>query len=279
MPIAAGKKLLDALPGKDRRLPLFLIGGPCVIEDEAHSLSLADRIRSVCEKLDIPFIFKASFDKANRSSLSSYRGPGLEKGLKILSRIRESTGVPVVSDVHETWQVGPAAEVLDMLQIPAFLCRQTDLLQAAGRTQKPVNLKKGQFLSPCEIKNAVQKITATGNQKIILTERGTLFGYQNLIVDMRAIPIMSGLGYPVVIDASHSVQKPGGEGTSSGGDANDIPLIARCGIAAGAAGVFCEIHDNPPTALSDRHNSLLLNDLEPFLRSLIRIRSALDADQ
>lgn len=256
--------------------PLFLIGGPCVIESKDHALSLAGEIHSICQSLNIPFIFKASYDKANRSSLKSYRGPGLKEGLQVLSAIKQDLSIPVLSDVHETGQIQTAAEVLDIIQIPAFLCRQTDLLVAAARTQKPLNIKKGQFLSPYEVKNIVEKVTDQGNTNIILTERGTTFGYGNLVFDIRSIPIMKELGFPVVIDASHSVQYPGGEGPSSGGDAKFIPYIARAGISAGCDGIFCEIHDSPENSLSDKHNSLLLKDLPSFLKGLIKLRNAVN---
>ncbi len=255
--------------------PLFLIGGPCVLESEDHAIFLAKQIKTVCDNLGIPYIFKASYDKANRSSLASYRGPGFPDGLQILDTIKNTLNIPVLSDVHETAQVERAAQVLDVLQIPAFLCRQTDLLVEASRTGKPVNIKKGQFLAPHDMKNIVEKISSQGNTNILLTERGTSFGYNNLIFDVRSIPIMKNLGFPVIIDASHSVQKPGGEGAYSGGDAEFIPHIAAAGIAAGADGVFLEIHDNPSKALSDGRNSLILNKLESVLRTLIRVKNAI----
>ncbi|MBM3294224.1 MAG: 3-deoxy-8-phosphooctulonate synthase [Candidatus Aminicenantes bacterium] len=254
--------------------PLFLIAGPCVLETRAHALGLARKLRKICRELEVPLVFKASFDKANRSSVFSYRGPGLEAGLEILRAVRESTGLPVLSDVHETWQVERAAEVLDIIQIPAFLCRQTDLLLAAGRTGRAVNVKKGQFMSPAEMGNAIEKIFSTGNACVLLTERGTSFGYNNLVVDMRAIPAMKALGVPVVIDASHSVQRPGGEGTASGGDRSSIPVIARAAVAAGADGVFLEVHEDPGRAPSDKHNTLKIKELPGFLESLLRIRQA-----
>lgn len=256
--------------------PLFLIGGPCVLENREHSLSMAREINTICQDLSIPFIFKASYDKANRSSLKSFRGPGLKEGLQILSEIKQELSIPVLSDVHETNHIQIAADVLDVIQIPAFLCRQTDLIVAAARTQKPLNIKKGPFVSPYEVKNIVEKVTAQGNENIILTERGTSFGYRNLVFDVRSIPIMKELGFPVVIDASHSVQLPGKEGHSSGGDAKFIPYIARAGISAGCDGIFCEIHDNPEKALSDKHNSLRLNELRSFLKGLLKLRSAVD---
>jgi 2-dehydro-3-deoxyphosphooctonate aldolase (KDO 8-P synthase) len=256
--------------------PLFLIGGPCVIESEEHALSLAKKIKKICDDLGMPYIFKASYDKANRSSLDSYRGPGLTEGLQILENIKNMLDVAVTSDVHETRQVEKAAQILDVIQIPAFLCRQTDLLVEAARTQKPVNIKKGQFLSPYDMKNVVDKILSQDNQNIILTERGTSFGYNNLVFDVRSIPIMKDLGFPVVIDASHSVQKPGGQGTYSGGDAEFIPYIARAGAAVGADGIFMEIHDNPSNALSDGLNSLNLNKLHNILAALLRIKNSLN---
>jgi len=256
--------------------PLFLIGGPCVIESEDHTLFIAKEIKKVCEKLRIPLIFKASYDKANRSSLQSYRGPGLESGLEILRAVKEECDLPVLSDVHETSQIEKAAQVLDVIQIPAFLCRQTDLVLEAARTQKPINLKKGQFLSPQEMKNVMEKVLSQNNENIILTERGTCFGYNNLVFDIRSIPTMKKWGFPVVIDASHSIQKPGGEKTSSGGDAEFIPYMAKAGISSGADGVFLEVHENPPAALSDKHNSLILNELHNFLVTLLRIKKAID---
>jgi len=256
--------------------PLFLIGGPCVIESEEHALSLAKEIKKTCDDLGIPYIFKASYDKANRSSFDSFRGPGLAKGLQILEYIKDTLDIPVTSDVHENHQVERAAQILDVIQIPAFLCRQTDLVVEAARTKKPINIKKGQFLSPYDMKNIVDKVLSQDNQNIILTERGTSFGYNNLVFDVRSIPIMKGLGFPVVIDASHSVQKPGGQGTYSGGDAEFIPQIARAGTAVGADGIFIEIHDNPSSALSDGLNSLNINKLHDLLASLLRIKNSLN---
>jgi len=254
--------------------PFFLVAGPCVIESEEQSLRLATEIGRICASLGVPFIFKASFDKANRSSGASFRGPGLEKGLAVLRTVKEETGVPVLSDVHETCQVERAAEVLDVIQIPALLCRQTDLLLEAARTMKPVNIKKGQFFSPHEMRNALDKVLSAGNDKVMLTERGTVFGYNNLVFDVRSIPIMKSWGYPVIIDASHSVQRPGGEGLSSGGEAEFIPHIARAGMAVGADGIFLEVHDNLGAALSDKHNSLIINKLQELLAGLCRIREA-----
>ncbi|MCJ7644227.1 MAG: 3-deoxy-8-phosphooctulonate synthase [Candidatus Aminicenantes bacterium] len=254
--------------------PFFLVAGPCVIESEEHSLRLAREIGRTCAVLGVPFIFKASFDKANRSSGGSFRGPGLEEGLAVLRTVKKEAGVPVLSDVHEVCQVERAAEVLDVIQIPALLCRQTDLLLEVARTMKPVNIKKGQFLSPQEMRNALDKVLSTGNDKVMLTERGTVFGYNNLVFDVRSIPIMKRWGYPVIIDASHSVQRPGGEGLSSGGDAEFIPHVARAGMAVGADGLFLEVHDHPGAALSDKNNSLIINKLQELLAGLGRIREA-----
>jgi 2-dehydro-3-deoxyphosphooctonate aldolase (KDO 8-P synthase) len=256
------------------RNPLFLIGGPCVIESREHAISMAKQISSICRPLKIPYIFKSSFDKANRSSLKSYRGPGLEKGLEILGEIKSDLQVPVTSDIHETSQIERAAAVLDIIQIPAFLCRQTDLIIESAKTQKPINVKKGQFLSPYDAKNIYDKALSQGNENIILTERGASFGYNNLVFDIRSIPVMKKWGCPVVIDASHSVQKPGGEGSFSGGDSLFIPHMAKAGIAVGADGLFLEIHDNPSLALSDGLNSFNINNLESFLGMLLRLREA-----
>ncbi len=256
--------------------PLFLVAGPCVIESAEHALLIARSLKSTADRLRIPFIFKASYDKANRSSLSSFRGPGLKKGLEILKMIKTELGIPVLSDVHDVTQVSKAADVLDVIQIPAFLCRQTDLILEVAGTGKPLNLKKGQFLAPQDMHHAVEKALSRGNEKIILTERGTSFGYNNLVVDMRSIPIMKAWGYPVILDATHSVQKPGGQGASSGGDAEFIPTLAQAGVGAGVDGVFLEVHDNPPLALSDAANSLKLDALEPLWSTLVRIRGAME---
>lgn len=253
------------------KAPLFLIAGPCVIESEAHAMSMAERLGTMASELGVPYIFKASYDKANRTSLSSFRGPGSQEGLRILKKINKQTGLPILTDVHDLSEVGPAAEVCDILQIPAFLCRQTDLLIAAGRSGCVVNVKKGQFLSPWEIGNAAEKIASTGNEKIILTERGSSFGYQNLVVDMRSFPIIKKLGYPVVFDVTHSVQLPGGEGKSSGGQPEFIEPLARAGTAAGADGLFLEVHDNPAKALSDGSNALSLAEFRPLLEKILKI--------
>lgn len=248
--------------------PLFLIAGPCVIESEAHAIMLAERVAEIAGQASLPYIFKASYDKANRSSIQSYRGPGLAEGLRVLRAIREKLKVPTLTDVHEVGHIGPVAEVCDVLQIPAFLSRQTDLLVAAGKSGRVVNLKKGQFLSPWEMSNAVDKVASSGCDRIILTERGVSFGYQNLVVDMRSFPIMRKLGYPVVFDATHSVQLPGGTGKASGGQPEFIEPLARAGVAAGVDGVFLEVHDNPAKALSDGTNALPLDQLAPLLNKL-----------
>ncbi len=248
--------------------PLFLIAGPCVIESETHARSLAERIARVAADRGAPYIFKASYDKANRSSIRSYRGPGLKEGLRILAKIKAELNVPILTDIHEPSHAAPAAEVCDVLQIPAFLARQTDLLVAAGKTGRAVNLKKGQFLAPWEMKNAIEKVTSTGNEKIILTERGTSFGYQNLVVDMRSFPAMQKLGYPVVFDVTHSVQLPGEQGHASGGQPEFIEPLARAGVAAGVDGLFLEVHDNPAAALSDGANALPLAHLDALLGRL-----------
>ena len=251
-----------------------LIAGPCVIEGEATALRHAEKISRVAAKLKIPYVFKSSYDKANRSSLQSFRGPGLKKGLAILAKVKKEFGVPVLSDVHCKEEIRPACEVLDSLQIPAFLCRQTDLLVAAAKTGKVVNVKKGQFLSPWEVKNVLHKLEASGNRNLLITERGFAFGYQNLVNDFRSIPIMRGFGYPVVFDATHSVQLPGGTGAATGGLPQFIPTLARCAVAAGADALFMEVHENPSQALSDGTNMLPLSRLESLLGVLKDIRLA-----
>lgn len=245
--------------------PPVLIAGPCVIEDEKITLAVARELKSICAGVEIPLIFKSSYDKANRSSISSYRGPGLKKGLKILRRIKEKTGVPVLSDVHRPEEVRAAAEVLDVLQIPAFLCRQTDLLLAAARTGRPVNVKKGQFLAPEDVRNVVAKIESAGNHNILLTERGSCFGYHNLVVDFRSLPVMRKCGYPVIFDASHSVQLPAGKGTSSGGQGQFIPGLVRAAAAMGCDGLFIEVHPHPEKAPCDGPNMLPLRQLRKLL--------------
>ncbi len=251
-----------------------LIAGPCVIESEEHAFGLAHKIRDLVGE----FIFKASFDKANRSSIASYRGPGAQEGLAILSRIRAS-GLPVLTDIHEPAQAEAAAEAVDILQIPAFLCRQTDLLLAAGRTGKIINVKKGQFVAPADMRHVVDKIRSTGNDRIVLTERGTSFGYNNLVVDMRGMAIMRSLGVPVVFDATHSVQMPGALGAASGGTPEYIPTLARAATAAGIDGVFMETHEDPAKALSDGANALPLTQLGPLWRQLQQIHEMLHASE
>ncbi|MBZ5699872.1 MAG: 3-deoxy-8-phosphooctulonate synthase [Acidobacteriia bacterium] len=251
--------------------PLVLIAGPCVIESEAHALMLAERLAEIAEHARMPFIFKASYDKANRSSEQSYRGPGLTEGLRILKEIKRRFQLPILTDIHEASHAAPAAEVADVLQIPAFLSRQTDLLAAAGKTGRVVNLKKGQFLSPWEMVNAVEKVANTGNDRVILTERGASFGYQNLVVDMRSFPILRKTGCPVVFDVTHSVQLPGGEGKSSGGQPEFIEPLARAGTAVGVDGIFLEVHENPAKALSDGTNALPLAELPALLGKLTQI--------
>jgi 2-dehydro-3-deoxyphosphooctonate aldolase (KDO 8-P synthase) len=251
--------------------PLVLIAGPCVIEGEEFTLSVATRLQEVSRELSIPLIFKASYDKANRTSISSDRGPGLEEGLKILQRVKEEVGLPIISDVHQVSEVPRAAETLDVIQIPAFLCRQTDLVVEAAKTGKPINIKKGQFLAPWDMAHVVEKIISTGNEQILLTERGTSFGYNNLVSDMKALPIMRGLGYPVVFDATHSVQLPGGAGKTSGGDREFIPSLSRAAVGAGVDGVFLEVHPEPELALSDGANSLELDALSLLLKQLMAI--------
>src|SRR6267154_4379250 len=256
---------------------LFLIAGPCVIESEAHALKMAEAISAVARKLQIPYIFKASYDKANRTSLKSFRGPGLEEGLRILEKVKKETGVPVLTDVHEAKDVPAVAEAVDVVQIPAFLCRQTDLLVAAARYAKSINIKKGQFVSPWDMRHAVEKVRASGNDNIVLTERGSSFGYNNLVVDMRSLAIMRQFA-PVVFDATHSIQLPssGVDGKAvSGGQPEFIPLLSRAAVAAGVDGIFMEVHDNPSQAKSDGANALDLKNLESVLIELLAIRTAL----
>jgi len=251
--------------------PLFLIAGPCVIESEERATTMAGRLAEIAGELQLPLIFKASYDKANRSSAKSFRGVGLKEGLRILGKVKQRTGLPILSDVHEVSQAAAAAEICDVLQIPAFLSRQTDLMIAAGETGRVVNIKKGQFLSPWDMDNAAEKVASTGNEKIILTERGTSFGYQNLVVDMRAFPIMKKLGYPVVFDVTHSVQLPGASGNASGGQPEFIEPLARAGAALGVDGIFLEVHENPAKALSDGANALPLDQLRPLLSRIVRL--------
>jgi 2-dehydro-3-deoxyphosphooctonate aldolase (KDO 8-P synthase) len=256
--------------------PLF-IAGPCVIESRDHALAMARTLRKLRDEMRINLVFKSSFDKANRSSIESFRGPGLEEGLEILRAVKEETGLPVLSDIHEPGQAEEAAEVLDILQIPAFLCRQTDLVAAAARTGKAVGVKKGQFLSPEEAKNILDKGREAGNDRVFITERGTTFGYQNLVVDMRAFPIVRSFGAPVVYDITHSMQKPGGEGKQTGGTPQFARPLARAAAAAGADGFFMEVHDNPPSALSDRTTQIRPDAARQIIEDVLAIRAALPA--
>lgn len=256
--------------------PLALIGGPCVIESEDFTVKMAEEIAKVCDRLGIAFIFKASFDKANRTSIQSFRGQPLETGLKVLQRVKQEVGVPVLTDIHESCQAALVAEVVDVLQIPAFLCRQTDLLVAAAATGRTVNVKKGQFLGPWDMKNVVRKLEASGTQRILLTERGTSFGYNTLVVDFRSLPQMRELGYPVVFDATHSVQMPGGQGDKSGGQRQFVPYLARAAAAIGIDALFMEIHENPDMALSDGPNMIPLAQLEVVLKQILSIRNGLE---
>jgi 2-dehydro-3-deoxyphosphooctonate aldolase (KDO 8-P synthase) len=248
--------------------PLVLIAGPCVIESEDASLRHAERLMTICNGLGMPLIFKSSYDKANRTSIHAFRGPGLEEGLRILEKVKNSLGIPVLSDIHSIEQVVPAAQVLDILQIPAFLCRQTDLLVAAARTGKVINIKKGQFLAPWDMRNVVGKMLSSDNDNIILTERGASFGYNNLVVDMRSFPVMRSYGYPVVFDATHSVQLPGGQGESSGGQREFVETLARAAVATGIDGIFMEVHEDPAAALCDGPNSIPLSELPALLKRL-----------
>jgi len=256
--------------------PLTLIAGPCVIESEDFTLKMATAIAKVCDHLDINFIFKASFDKANRTSVDSFRGQSLEEGLRILQRVKDEVGVPVLTDIHESYQAAIVAEVVDVLQIPAFLCRQTDLLLAAAATGRAINVKKGQFLAPWDMKNVVKKLEAGGAKNILLTERGTSFGYNTLVVDFRALPQMRELGYPIVFDATHSVQMPGGQGDKSGGQRQFVPYTARAAAAVGIDALFMEVHENPDAAPSDGPNMIPLENLESLLKQIISIRQCLE---
>ena len=254
----------------------FIIAGPCVIENREIALSTARSIKEVAERLEMTIIYKSSFDKANRTSASSFRGPGMEKGLEILAEVKRESGLPVITDIHWPEQAQQVAEVADVLQIPAFLCRQTDLLVAAAKTESIINIKKGQFLAPWDMQNAVEKVRAAGNDKVWLTERGSTYGYNNLVVDFRSMPIMTGFDVPVVFDATHSVQLPGGQGGCSGGQREYVPVLARAAVAAGASGVFMEVHPDPDKALCDGPNSLQLDDFEPLLKQLKAIWEILD---
>ncbi len=256
--------------------PLLLLAGPCVLESGELAWDIAREMKDICGRLGISYVFKASFDKANRTSLESFRGPGLENGLRQLGRIRSEVGVPVVSDIHESSQVEMAADLLDIIQIPAFLCRQTDLLVAAAKSGVTVNLKKGQFVAPWDMVHAVGKIRAAGCDRLLLTERGTSFGYNNLVVDMRSLPVMRGMGCPVIFDTTHSVQLPGGAGSSSGGQREFIPPLARAAMAAGIDGLFMEVHPDPDQALCDGPNSWPLDKVESLLKQLLAIRAAIE---
>lgn len=259
--------------------PLVLIAGPCVIESEEIVYTTAEKLKAITEELKISFIFKTSYDKANRTSLKSYRGPGLERGLQILQRIKEELKIPLLVDVHRTREVEPTAKVADVLQIPAFLCRQTDLILTVAGTGKPVNIKKGQFLAPWDLKNVIEKVESTGNRNILLTERGTTFGYNRLVVDMCGLPIMRSFGYPVIFDATHSVQQPGGKGTSTGGNREFVPLLARAAVACGIDGLFMEVHPEPDKALSDGPNMLKLSEVKKLLQQIQKIDKIIKEQQ
>ncbi len=252
---------------------LVFIAGPCVIESRQLTLEIAWALREYAQQLGVPYIFKASFDKANRTAGSSFRGPGLAQGLAVLAQVKQEVGVPVLSDVHEVAQVGPAAQVLDVIQIPAFLCRQTDLIQAAAQTGKPLNIKKGQFLAPWDMVQVTAKATAVGNTSLLLTERGSMFGYNNLVVDFRGLAIMRELGFPVVMDTTHAVQLPGGQGTCSGGDRRFVPLLARAAVAVGVDAIFMEVHPDPDKALCDGPNSLPLSQVPQLWGELLALQA------
>ena len=253
---------------------MILIAGPCVVESEKVCLQIARKLRDVCHRLGITYVFKASYDKANRTSGKSFRGPGIEAGLAVLAEVRETLGVPVLTDVHTEAEAALAGDIVDVLQIPAFLCRQTDLIEAAALTGKVVNLKKGQFLSPSEMGQVVKKATEAGNEKLLVTERGTTFGYNNLVADMRSIPILQGFGFPVLFDATHSVQLPGGGGDKSGGQREFAPVLARSALAAGADGLFIETHPEPESALSDGPNMIALGEMPSLLARLLKVYAA-----
>jgi 2-dehydro-3-deoxyphosphooctonate aldolase (KDO 8-P synthase) len=268
-------QITDTLAIGDR-CPLVLIAGPCVIESGEFTLRMAEQIRKICDRLGVPFIFKSSFDKANRSSIASFRGPALEEGLRILRRVKGEFEVPILTDIHESYQAAIVAEVADVLQIPAFLSRQTDLLQAAAMTGRPVNVKKGQFLAPWDMEQVVRKLEAAGARQILLTERGTSFGYNTLVVDFRSLPQLRALGYPVVFDATHSVQMPGGLGDKSGGQRQFIPHLSRAAVAIGVDALFIEVHENPDSAPSDGPNMIPLASLESMLYQVLHVRNSLD---
>ncbi len=262
-------RLNEMLIGGDE--PFVLIAGPCVIEDEAKTMALADDLKQLTERLQVPFIFKASYDKANRTSLGSYRGPGLREGLRILEEVKKNCAVPILTDVHRFEEIGPSSKVADILQVPAFLCRQTDFVIEIARQARVVNIKKGQFLAPWDVRNILQKAASTGNENIMVTERGVSFGYNNLVADFRSLPEMRAMGYPVIFDATHSVQLPGGQGTSSGGQREMVSYLARAAVAVGIDGLFLEVHPDPDCALCDGPNSLAVDDLPDLLRMLVPI--------
>ena len=255
-----------------------LIAGPCVIESEEMVLSIAGQMKEITDRLGIPYTFKASFDKANRTSLSSFRGPGIDEGLRILKKVKDTYGLPVCTDIHEPWQAAPAAEVADILQIPAFLCRQTDLLVAAAKTGRCVNIKKAQFLAPWDMKNCVEKVRQSGNENVMLCERGTSFGYNTLVVDMTGLRVMKEFGVPVIFDATHSVQKPGGNGTSTGGNREFVEYLAKAAVAVGVDGLFMETHPDPDSAKSDGPNMVPLSEMEALLKKLIRVYDAVHTE-
>ena len=261
-----------------RGSPLVLVSGPCVIEDYETTREIAGTLKEITSKLEIPFIFKASYDKANRTSIAAFRGPGLNDGLRVLKEIKEEFGIPILSDVHRISEIPAAARILDIIQIPAFLCRQTDVIIEVAKTGKPVNIKKGQFLAPWDMANVVEKITSAGNRRILITERGTMFGYNNLVVDFRGFMIMRKIGYPVIFDATHSVQLPGGAGASSGGQREYAPVLARAAAAAGVDGIFMEVHTNPDKALCDGPNSLKLDTISELLSQLKSIHTIGNGD-
>jgi len=261
-----------------QRQPLVFIAGPCVIETHESCLKLADRLKTIFQSKKLPFIFKASYDKANRTSVNSYRGPGVKEGLKILADIKKRLGLPILSDVHSEEEIPIVSETLDIIQIPAFLCRQTDLILAAAKTGKPINIKKGQFLAPWDMKAVVEKVRSTGNEQILLTERGACFGYNNLVSDMRSLVIMRELGYPVIYDATHSVQLPGGQGSASGGERNMVMPLARAAVATGCDGLFLEVHENPEQALSDAATMLSVEALPNLLEQVLEIHRVVTTD-
>ena len=256
--------------------PPLIIAGPCVIENEEIIFHTAQRLKEICLSVGLPFVFKSSFDKANRTSVTSFRGPGIEKGLRLLAEVKSRVAVPVISDIHSIEQIRPAAEILDIIQIPAFLCRQTDLLVAASNTGKPVSVKKGQFLAPWDVQNIIGKFTSTGNEKLMLTERGTTFGYNNLVVDFRSFPIMRSFGYPVIFDVTHSLQLPGGQGGCSGGQREYAGTLARAAAAAGVDGFFMEVHPDPDIAMCDGPNMIPLDEVEKLLRDIKKISSIVE---